>query len=335
MARVAVRAIVVTCAVALVAAVVFALARSTLVVLSLFAAIVVGEGLRPLVNALVQRGVPRLAAITVTFLALLSGLLLVWFIPLRAMIPQAQALWGTLPHLIVPAIAALKGAVPVSGIVGPIAQSFLRVPAQIGTVFSVFGLMLIMVVFWLDSAESLEEFILSLVPANRREPLATLFTEISANLSAYVIGVIVNGSMVGVESWAILTFIHAPYAGILGFFQALVTTIPYLGPAVGMAAVAIVVFAGKGLTSAAIAVVAVGIMHALQGAFISPVIFKHAVNLDPLLTVVATAIGGALFGVLGIILAVPAASIVQTIVIRAVAPAIRDSYTASDAGGGK
>lgn len=327
------RAIVVTCVVALVAAIVFALARSTLVALSLFAAIVVGEGLRPLVNALIQRRVPRLAAITVTFLTLLGGLLLVWVIPLRALIPQAHAFWRGLPQLIVPVIGALHQAVPVSGILGSIAQTLLRVPAQIGEVFSVFGLMLIMVVFWLDSAERLEAFILSVLPANRREPLAALFREIGANLSAYVIGVIVNGSMVGIESWAVLTVLHAPYAGILGFFQALVTTIPYLGPAVGMAAVAIVVFAGQGLPSAAIAVVAVGLMHGLQGAFISPVIFKRAVNLDPLLTVVATAIGGALFGVLGIILAVPAASIAQTIVIRAVAPAIRNSYTASGAGG--
>jgi len=329
-----VRAIVVTCVVALVVAIVFALARSTLVALSLFAAIVVGEGLRPLVNALIQRRVPRLAAITVTFLALLGGLLLAWVIPLRALIPQAHAFWRHLPQLIVPLIAALQQAVPVGGVVGPIAQSFLRVPAQIATLLSVFGLMLIMVVFWLDSAERLEEFILSLVPANRREPLVALFREISTNLSAYVIGVIVNGSMVGVESWAVLTLLHEPYAGILGLFQALVTTIPYLGPAVGVAAVAIVVFAGKGLTSAALAVVAVGIMHALQGAFVSPVIFKRAVNLDPLLTVVATAVGGALFGVLGVILAVPAASIVQTIVVRAVAPAIRNSFTASGAGGG-
>ncbi|MBV8600429.1 MAG: AI-2E family transporter, partial [Candidatus Eremiobacteraeota bacterium] len=55
-----------------------------------------------------------------------------------------------------------------------------------------------------------------------------------------------------------------------------------------------------------------------------PLIFKRAIDIDPLVTVVATALGGALFGIIGVLLAVPAASILQTLVIKVIAPAIRE-----------
>jgi hypothetical protein len=51
--------------------------------------------------------------------------------------------------------------------------------------------------------------------------------------------------------------------------------------------------------------------------------FFKRVNVDPLGCVVSSAVGATIFGIPGIVLAVPAASVIQTVVVRVVAPAIR------------
>jgi putative heme transporter len=99
--------------------------------------------------------------------------------------------------------------------------------------------------------------------------------------------------------------------------------IPYLGTLIAVLTVGGVVLAAQGWTRAAEAVVLISLMEGLEGSFISPLIFKKRLDVAPLSTVLATAIGGALFGVTGVVLAVPAAAILQMIVLRLLAPAIR------------
>jgi predicted PurR-regulated permease PerM len=64
-------------------------------------------------------------------------------------------------------------------------------------------------------------------------------------------------------------------------------------------------------------------LEGFEGSFISPLIFKRGLDLAPLTTVLATAIGGGLLGIDGVVLALPAAVILQVIVVRLLAPAIR------------
>jgi len=341
------RAIVVTSVVAVVVALSFVLVRGQIVVLALFGAMIIGEALRPAIDRLSSR-MPRAAAVAFSFAVLLVAIAGVWFFPIHALMPQAAAFWNDLPAYaadaaariadfsrsdperakIVAAISASAGAT-----LGPVAEGFLHLQAGLGGVLSTLGLMFVMAVFWLGSSARLMPFVLSIVPQEQRENALGLFREIGDKLGLYVIDTIVNGAMVALECTVLLALLGTPFPIVLGLLQGLLIAIPYLGTLIGVLTVGGVVLATQGWVRAAEAILLVSLAQTIQGTFISPLIFKKGMDLDPLFTVFAIAIGGALFGVFGIVLAVPAASIVQTVVVRVVAPEIRSSHADLSSGG--
>jgi putative heme transporter len=68
----------------------------------------------------------------------------------------------------------------------------------------------------------------------------------------------------------------------------------------------------------------VSLANTLEGTFVAPLIFQRGLDVDPLAVLLGTAIGGALFGIAGIVLAVPAVAVLQTIIVRMMMPALRD-----------
>ena len=156
-----------------------------------------------------------------------------------------------------------------------------------------------------------------------RDGAAALLDEMGRKLRLYVSGTLVNGAIVALASTALLLWLRVPFAIVLGLLQGLLVAIPYLGTLIGVLAVGGVVLAGQGWVKAAEAVVLISLLEGFEGSFISPLIFKRGLDLAPLTTVLATAIGGGLLGIDGVVLALPAAVILQVIVVRLLAPAIR------------
>ena len=87
--------------------------------------------------------------------------------------------------------------------------------------------------------------------------------------------------------------------------------------------VLIVVLATSGWTKMLIALVVFSVVQILDQNILSPIIFGQRVELSFLLIILATVIGGALLGIPGAFLAVPAAAVLQVLMVRIVAPAIR------------
>jgi len=334
------RAIAITLVLGVAVALSFVLVQGQMIMLALFGAIVIGEAVRPIVDRL-SSSIPRVAAIIVAFGIVFAALAAIWLLPIRALMPQLITLWNDLPvyaaqlasqltefsqrdsaHAAV--VTNLEAGARAS--LGSLAEGFFRVQSGIGSALGTLGLTFVMAGFWLGSSATLATFVLSVVPPAQRENVSALGNEIGAKLGLYVTGTVVNGMMVAVECTALLALLRTPYPLIFGLLQGLLIAIPYLGTLIGVLVVGGVVLATQGWISAAAAVAAVSLAQMIQGTFIAPLIFKKGLDIDPLLTVLATALGGALFGVFGVVLAVPAASVIQTVVARVIAPAIRAGY---------
>lgn len=322
------RAIIVTLVVLVAVALASVVVRAEATVLALFGAMVIGEAMRPLVDRLSAR-MPRVAATAVSFLALFAVIALLWFLPIRTLIPQAVAFWHDLPAYATGFTARIAGFSAGAGAtIGPLLERFLQLQAGIVSLFSTFALMLVMALFWLAASAALTSFLLSLVPQEQRTNVSALFSEIGNKLALYVTGALVNGAIVGLGSIVVLLLLRTPYPILLGLLQGLLIAIPYLGTLIGVLAVGGVVLAAQGWIPAVVAMLAVALICTIEGTFVSPLIFKQSLDVDPLLTIFAAAVGGTLFGVLGVALAVPAASIIQTIAVRVIAPAIRNRISA-------
>jgi predicted PurR-regulated permease PerM len=313
------------------------LVRAQGVMLSFFGAIVVGEAARPLVDRLSTR-IPRSLAVAVTFAGIGAAIALVWMLPIRALAPQAVAFWDSLPTYLANVAVALQHflgdgrsnadglarALPAMGnAIVPFTQGVLGAEAGIATFVSTLVFILLMAVFWLGSSDPLRGFVLSLLRPSERDGADALFREMGNKLSLYVGGSLINGAIVALTSIILLSWLGAPYAVVLGLLQGLLVAIPYLGTLIAVLAVGGVVLAAQGWARAAEAVVLISLMEGIEGSFISPLIFKKRLDIDPLSTLLATAIGAALFGINGVVLAVPAAAICQIIALRLLAPAIR------------
>ncbi|GAB4392030.1 MAG: AI-2E family transporter [Gammaproteobacteria bacterium] len=103
---------------------------------------------------------------------------------------------------------------------------------------------------------------------------------------------------------------------IIGMFTGLLNIIPYVGFAIGVASAAIIVLATTpSLMTIGIVVATFAIVQFLESFIITPKLVGNRVGLNPLTTIIALIIGGNLAGMLGMLLAIPTASLVKLILI--------------------
>jgi len=303
-------------------------AKAYAVFAMLFAAIILGEALRPLADRL-ARHMNRAVAILLTFVGLVVICDLALSLPIRVLQPQFAAFIRSLP-LYAGQVAALVqhwlgGSVrdqivrAVEGNAAPLGLGLFQVQQSLAAAISAAVLIILMSAFWLSSSDALRTSVLALVSPSRRAPAGQLFNALGGTLTTYAGGVVVNGAIVALLSTSVLWILHAPYPIVLGLLQGALVAVPYLGTLTAVLVAGSVVLAEQGWQSAALAIALLSLAEGLEGSFISPLVFKQRLNLDPLATVVATAIGGALGGIPGVVLAVPVAALLQTGIGRALA----------------
>jgi len=140
------------------------------------------------------------------------------------------------------------------------------------------------------------------------------FDEIDVRLGGYVKGQFLLSALVTVITYIALLIFDVPYALLIGIANGILNIIPYFGPVIG-AVPAVVLellyFSSSGHLVALIVFFVV--MNILVTTLISPKIFATATNLHPLLVLLALFIGSYVMGMVGMIVAVPFAIVVQTV----------------------
>ncbi len=294
----------------------------TTIFLALFGAIIIGETIRPTVVRL-SRYVPRPASVAIVFSGLFSAACGLAYLPVRGLIREIGTLYGAVANDL--AAGNLTTHVPQSlqMLEKPIAAMIAADPMRLGPALSTLSLALVMALFWLGASTPLAAFALTLLPTNRRADATSLFIEIGSKLGAYVGGTLVDAGITGIVSTVVLVAIGAPHVPPLGLLSGAAVAVPYLGTVVAAAACFAAVASTRGMLHGAEAAGAIVLVHVLEGTFVSPLVFAKRVDVDPLVCVAASAVGGTLFGITGLVLAVPAASVVTTLVVRVAAPALR------------
>jgi predicted PurR-regulated permease PerM len=293
----------------------------------LFFAFILAAAMRPTVERLAEAGVPRGAGVAlhyVVLLGLIAGLL--WAVVPRA-VDQIDKAVGDLPatrsdlgeearqstgikHDILIGIQRRLEDVP-SGerLVDPAVEVTL-------TVFEI-GLGIFFVLasaaYWIFERDRAEDLVCSLLPRPKRKRVRDTWNLIDAKLGAYVRGqavlIVLVGGVLSTAFWAI----GLPYWLLIGAFAGVVELIPVVGP---LAAGALAV--GVGLTvswqTALAAGVAVLVVRLAEDYLVIPRVLGDAVGLTPLVVLVSVTACGLLFGGFAVILAIPLAAVIATLV---------------------
>jgi predicted PurR-regulated permease PerM len=300
--------------------------------LLIYIAALVAIGLSPVVTRLERRRIrgtrplPRWVAILEVYLLLAVMLVIVTVMVMPPLIEQARAFWTAIPELLARAQAWLMergvlsrtlsfpeavqqaagggGSDAVSAVVGAIS----------GFVGGVFGLLTILILAFyllLDSRKLFRHFV-ALFPRGERERVEDASRRISSKVSAWLAGQLTLAAIIGTTAGFGLWLFGVPYFYVLALIAGLGEMIPVVGPilsAIPAVGVALTVSPPTALFVAIFFLV----QQQIENHVLVPKIMERQVGVSAGIVIIALLVGGSLLGIVGAILAVPTAAILQVI----------------------
>jgi predicted PurR-regulated permease PerM len=153
-----------------------------------------------------------------------------------------------------------------------------------------------------------------LVPPRHRATAGLLAGQISGILSTYVRSQLLIGFVMGGLYSVGFALLSVPLAITLGMLSGLLNFIPYLGTMIGFTfSFAFLALDGAGFARLGGIFVVFAIVQSVEGYYLTPKLLGDKLNMHPLWVIVGLVIGGSLFGLLGIILAVPVIAIAKVL----------------------
>ena len=171
----------------------------------------------------------------------------------------------------------------------------------------------LMVFFFLKDKKAILAWFANFLPAER-VLVDRVWHEVDQKTGHYVRGKIYEILIVGMVTWAAFTLIGLQFAILLAVMTGLSVLIPYIGAATVFFPVAFVAFFQSGLGGEFLFAIAVyGVIQALDGNLLAPLLFSEVVKLHPTAIIVAILIFGGLWGFWGLFFAIPLASLAQAV----------------------
>lgn len=153
---------------------------------------------------------------------------------------------------------------------------------------------------------------LRLIDPHRADRIRAVGAECARSVTGYLCGNLAISVICGLLTYAAMVALAVPFAGLIAVFVAVVDLIPMIGATIGAIAGvgAALLQAGSAGVAALLFFVA---YQQIENHLLQPVIYARTVKLDPLVVLIAILIAAQLAGVLGALLAIPCASMIQVV----------------------
>lgn len=156
-------------------------------------------------------------------------------------------------------------------------------------------------------------FVGSLIPEKYQKFLGSFMVSVQKEIGAWARGLCALCLFVGVLVYIGLSILGVKYALTLAVIAGLTEVVPYIGPWLG-AIPAVIIALTQSPTLVLLVIILYVIIQQVENHLISPYIMHRAVGLDPLVIILALLVGGKLAGPIGMVLAVPAATIIAILI---------------------
>ena len=188
----------------------------------------------------------------------------------------------------------------------------LTIIGAVGT--AVVGLLTVLVLTLLMLLEGprLLDGAMNVLPPARRERVRLVAADCSRAITGYMAGNLLISLVCGLLTFAFLLIAGVPFAGVLALFAAVMDLIPLLGATLAAIVVTLVAFLHSPAAGIA-AIIFFVIYQQLENHLLQPVVQSRTVKLSPLVVVVAVLVGVELAGILGALLGIPVAGVIQVI----------------------
>ena len=203
-----------------------------------------------------------------------------------------------------------------------------QIPALINRVVGFMGNLLIAIMsilfiafFFLKEQGLFSNSLEALVPSGAEKKVIHAVEESSTMLRRYFVGISIQVTVITIFMYLVLTFIGIKSAILIAFFAACINVIPYIGPLIGaMFGVFITIssnldlaFYDEMLPLILMVLGSFGAMQMLDNFLLQPYIFSNSISAHPLEIFIIILVGAKVGGILGMVLAIPAYTVIRVI----------------------
>jgi predicted PurR-regulated permease PerM len=168
--------------------------------------------------------------------------------------------------------------------------------------------------FILKDSRNLKIGIINLLPNRYFEMAYEIFQKVTDELGKFVRGWIFDAMFVGFCVMVGLYIIGINNFVMLGLLAGVGHLIPYLGPLIGILPAILVSYYQMGNFSLAMPILILfAIIYTIDNGFVQPIIYSKSLRIHPVVIILLILIGSELFGILGLLLAVPVANILRVL----------------------
>ena len=190
---------------------------------------------------------------------------------------------------------------------------------SISAIFSVASTLIEMVVvpfitfYMIKNGSAFKEAFVKLFPVQYQRHLTNLLEEIYRMLSAYVRGQLTLSVLMAMVTFLGMVALDIPYPLVIGLLAGVMELVPVLGPIIGAIPPALLGLLQSSHVMAQVIVFYI-IVQQLDSHLIMPKVMGHVINVHPVAIIAGVLIGGHLFGILGMMIAVPVLAVLQVVI---------------------
>lgn len=161
--------------------------------------------------------------------------------------------------------------------------------------------------FLVDKEHFIDKF-RRVIPKKHKEEILELLREIDSAMSQFIRGRLLMAVMVGIATTVFLFLMGIEFAIVIGFITGLADIVPYIGPFLGFLPAVIFAFISSPIKALWVGVFFI-LIQWMENNILGPKVLGKTTGMHPLTILLAIIVGGTIFGVMGMILSVPAVSV--------------------------
>jgi len=295
------------------------------IALIVLTSIVIASAIEPATKSLRKYKVPRVLAVLFVYTLFFSAFFGVILFMLPPILTETEGLLRAIPGYI-------NNIDTLNASQSNLSQTFGQMSDQINAILQgvrkgdflsavsfmfggIMSLVLIIVFsfYFAINEKGIEEFLRILTPKEKEEYIVGLWKRSQAKIGLWMQGQLLLGVLIGVLVYLVLAVLGVPYALPLGVIAGLFELIPVFGPILSAVPGIALAFTTGGFTLALMVLGAYVIIQQLENNLIYPLVVTKVVGVPPVLVILALLVGAKLAGILGILLSVPLAAVLQEV----------------------
>jgi predicted PurR-regulated permease PerM len=296
-----------------------------LVGISLFFAL----ALLPVIDAIDTRlRAPRALIILIVYLILLASVAVIGYVVAPSLVKQVQQIAHNAPsyaadlrhnatfrhydnhyHITAKIVRDARRLPQMLGhLVGPLKDVTVQAASFIGQLTTVLAISFLLILHGREYVN------LALTLTGPRQPrYRQLIININKAVADYVLGNIVISVLATLATWIVLMILGVPYALSLAFLVGFFDLIPLIGATLGAIFVAVATVTVDFPTATIVWIAFIIVWQRFEDYVVQPLVYGKTLRVNPIVTIVAVLAGASLLGILGALLAIPAAAAIQII----------------------